>query len=80
MLMYPAVTDVTPEANYTLLLTFDNGERKRFDMKPFLNTGIFTELKDMAQFNTVHVNFDTVEWNNEADFDPEVLYQNSEHI
>jgi len=75
--MYPAVKDVKPEADYTLLLTFDNGDHRRFDMKPFLDKGIFRELKDVAQFNSVHVSFDSIEWDNEADFDPEVLYARS---
>ena len=29
-------------------------------------------------FNTVHVSFDTIEWNNEADLDPEILYKESQ--
>ena len=49
-------------------------------MRPYLETGIFKELKDEVQFNTVHLSFDTVEWNNEADLDPEDLYKYSESI
>ena len=75
--MYPAVKEVLPGNDYTLLLTFDNGDKRKFDMKPFLDKGIFKELKDISKFNTVHICFDTIEWENEADFDPEVLYTNS---
>ena len=78
--MYPAVKNVIPEKNYTLLLTFDNGEKKRFDMKPYLNRGIFKELNDISKFNAVRVSFDSIEWENEADIDPEVLFTNSEKI
>jgi len=63
--------------NYSLLLTFKTGEEKVFDMKPHLNGGIFEELKDKNLFEKVRVSFDTIEWENGADFDPEVLYQNS---
>jgi hypothetical protein len=49
-------------------------------MKPHLNKGIFRELKDVSLFNTVRVSFDTVEWDNEADFDPEVLYSGSKKV
>ena len=42
--MYFAVKEVKPENNYFLLLTFETGEQKRFDMKPYLNIGIFKEL------------------------------------
>jgi hypothetical protein len=75
--MYPAVKEVKPETNYTLLLTFDNGERKRFDMKPYMHLSVFKELNDVSKFNTVRVSFDTIEWENEADIDPEALFEDS---
>jgi Protein of unknown function (DUF2442) len=75
--MYFGVTHVTPLSNYILHLKFTNGEEKVFDMKPYLETGIFKELKDETVFKTVKVNFDTVEWANEADIDPETLYHDS---
>lgn len=75
--MYFAVKEVKPLENYYLLLTFETGEEKYFDMKPYLNIGIFKELKKLSMFNTVHKSFDTIEWENEADFDPEVLYEQS---
>lgn len=75
--MYLAVKDVKPKNNYLLLLTFENGEIRQFDMKPYLNLGIFKELKDIRMFKTVRASFDSIEWENEADFDPEILYQKS---
>ena len=78
--MYLAVTSVRPIDNYNLILTFDNGEKRKFDMKPYLNTGIFQELKDISKFNTVKISFDTIEWDNDADLDPEILYKYSEKI
>ena len=75
--MYLAVKNVQPKDNYLLLLTFENGERRQFDMKPYLNVGIFSELKDVNLFKTVRKNFDTVEWDNKADLDPEILYRDS---
>ncbi len=75
--MYFAVTAVTPLENYRLALKFKNGEEKVFDMKPYLETGIFKELKDEAVFKTVKVSFDTVEWDNQADIDPETLFSDS---
>jgi hypothetical protein len=72
-----SIKEVNPLDNYLLLLTFENGEKRQFDMKPYLDLGIFKELKDLRLFRTVRTNFDSIEWDNEADFDPEVLYQNS---
>jgi hypothetical protein len=59
--MYFAITEVTPLENFLLRLKFKNGEKKVFDMKLYLETGIFKELKDEAIFKTAKVSFDTVE-------------------
>ena len=78
--MYPAVKEVEPKSDYSLILKFSNGDIRRFDMKPYLEMGVFRELKDMEIFNTVRVSFDSIEWDNEADFDPEVLFNYSSKI
>jgi hypothetical protein len=78
--MYLAIRNVKPQDNYLLLLTFENGEKRQFDMKPYLEVGIFKELKDLNLFKTVKTSFDSIEWANEADFDPEILYQKSHRI
>jgi len=75
--MYSSVKNVLPQDNYLLLLTFENGEIRQFDMKPYLNTGIFSELKEVTLFKTVRKSFDTIEWENQADLDPEILYKES---
>lgn len=75
--MYPAVKSVKPLADYELELLFDNGEKRIFDVKPYLELGVFRELKDLNRFQKVRVCFDTIEWENEVDFDPEILYQES---
>jgi hypothetical protein len=75
--MYLSVIDVKPEEDYLLHLTFENGEKRLFDLKPLLDTGVFKELKDIAIFTKVHISFDTIEWDNEIDLDPEFLYQES---
>lgn len=75
--MYLAIRNVEPIENYLLVLTFENGEKREFDMKPYLDKGIFKELKDFNLFKTVKISFDSIEWDNEADFDPEVLYSQS---
>jgi hypothetical protein len=78
--MYFAVKEVKPQDNYILILTFENGERRQFDMKPYLDLGIFQELKDLRLFKTVKTSFDSIEWDNEADIDPEILYLESSKI
>ena len=75
--MYKGVIKVEPLENYQLELTFDNMEVRLFDVTPYLETGIFEELKDLSVFRSVKVSFDSIEWNNGADLDPEDLYQKS---
>jgi hypothetical protein len=73
--MHWKVKDVKARDDYTLALTFANGERKVFDMKPYLDKGIFRELRDMRMFKTARVSFSSVAWDNEADLDPKALYE-----
>ena len=75
--MYLSVVGVKPLEDYRLCLTFENGEKRVFDMKPYLEKGIFKELKDESLFRSVRISFDSIEWSNQADMDPEVLYQKS---
>jgi hypothetical protein len=75
--MYLAVKKVVPTNNYHLILTFENGEKRQFDMNPYLDKGIFAELRDISKFKSARISFDTVEWENEADIDPEILYKHS---
>ena len=75
--MHFSVRQVEARPDYFLLLTFENGEKRQFDMKPFLETGIFRELKNEEIFETVHISFNSVAWDNDADFDPEALYEGS---
>jgi len=75
--MYLAITEVKPLKNFQLLLTFENGEKRVFDMKPYLEKGVFKDLKNEDLFKTVKVSFDSIEWSNKADLDPELLYEKS---
>ena len=75
--MYLAVKDVQPLENYHLLLKFENDEEKIFDLKPYLEIGKFKELKDEKLFKSVRVSYDSIEWANQLDLDPEFLYEKS---
>jgi hypothetical protein len=75
--MYLSVIEVEPNKDNKLLLTFENGEKRIFDMKEYLEYGVFQELKDENIFNSVHIAFDSIEWVNGIDIDPEVLYKKS---
>lgn len=75
--MYLSVTKVTPLDDYKLLLLFENNEERIFDLTPYLTKGVFKELQDTALFNSVKISFDSIQWGNLADLDPEFLYEES---
>jgi hypothetical protein len=75
--MYLSIINVRPLRNYELELTFENNEVKIFDVKDYLETGIFSRLKDEKLFNQVRILFDSITWPGGIDLDPEVLYEKS---
>ena len=44
--MTPNIVDVKAQDNYEILLSFENGEIKVFDMKPYIDKGFFKQLQD----------------------------------
>ena len=72
--MNPRVKKVSPNSNYTIRLIFDNGEEGVFDVKPYLDKGIFKELRDLHLFNSVKPFMCTIQWKNGQDFCPDTLY------
>lgn len=75
--MRPKAIDVKPLKNYILEITFDNGEKKQFDVKPYLKFKPFENLKDEKNFKKVRVAGLSIEWENGADICPDELYNNS---
>ncbi len=75
--MYLAIIEVKALDDYFLLLKFENKEEKLFDVKPYLEIGKFQELKDIKLFKSVRISFDSIEWDNQLDLDPEILYLKS---
>ena len=73
--MYFSVISVKPLSDYRLLVGFENDEKKLFDCSTYLKTGKFSELKNLNIFNSVKVSFDSIEWSNGLDLDPEILYK-----
>jgi hypothetical protein len=75
--MNPRVTNVKPLDDYKVLLTFTNGEKKIYDVSPFLELRMWQELKNPVLFQTVKVVAGTIEWIHEQDICPDDLYENS---
>lgn len=67
--------DVKPD--YVLLLEFENGEKRLFDMKPYLEKRPFMPLKGSTLFAQARVDYGTVVWPGDIDIAPETLYDRS---
>lgn len=75
--MNPKVKYVEPTDNHTLIVTFENDEVREFNVKPYLDKGIFIELKDLSYFRQVKVVAGCIEWPHEQDLSFDTLYLNS---
>lgn len=71
--MYWDVRAVKPLSDYRIYVEIEDGRKGIFDMKPYLNHGVFRELKDVHYFNQVGIVFGAVTWPNEQDIAPETL-------
>ena len=77
VIMMIKVTDLKVLADYRLELSFNTGKTRVFDVGPYLDKGIFTELRDPSYFRSVRLAFGSIAWPNEQDFGPESLYVES---
>ena len=58
---------------YRIRLWFNNNVKKVVDLKSSLKGIVFEPLKDLDFFKRFSVKYNTVEWENGADFAPEYL-------
>jgi len=73
--MYPSVIKVIAKDDYQVYIEFDNNECGILNMEPYLNFGVFSQIKDPNLFAKVKVSFDTIEWENGIDLDPQFVYE-----
>jgi hypothetical protein len=78
--MYWAICEVTANRDFSLNIVLETGERRLLDMKPYLDFGVFNKIRDFERFKRVKVAFDTIEWDDGVDLDPEFIYDNSTPI
>lgn len=71
------VLAVEPQSDYTMLITFASGERKRYNAMPLLEKAIYAPLKNLAFFLKARAECGTVVWNDDVDIAPEFLYESS---
>ena len=72
--MNPRVTRVEAQDDFTLNVIFQTGERRRFDVTPYLSQGVFATLRNRSRFRAVRVVAGSVEWPGEIDLSYDRLY------
>jgi hypothetical protein len=60
-----SIASITPTDDFLLLIKFENGIEKKFDVKPLLELPVFLPLKDKAVFKIVCNKGYFIEWQNE---------------
>ena len=73
--MYPSVIKAEPKDDYRIYIEFDNHECGILNMEPYLDFGVFKRISDKNIFSKVRVSFDTIEWPNGIDLDPQFVYE-----
>lgn len=68
------VTAVQTQPDYHLKVCFSTGDIRIFDVKPYLDRGVFSRLRDVGLFNQAYVAYDTVCWPGNLDIAPETLF------
>ena len=68
---------VRPQPDFHLDLEFQNGEHRRFDMRPLLSVKPWNRVATLALFERARVDYGTVVWPGEIDIAPETLYDDS---
>jgi len=78
--MNPHVKSVRALDDYQLEVSFDNGECRVFDVKPFLSRGIFVRLRDRSLFQAARAVAGSVEWPGGRDLSYDTLYLGGQPI
>lgn len=71
--MFWDVKTVKPLPDYRLYVEIIDGRQGLFDLKPYLDRGVFRELKDVNYLNQVGILFGAVTWPHDQDIAPETL-------
>ncbi len=71
------VINVQPKPDFSMIIEFENGEQRYFDMKPYINEKPWFVLTEGNMFLKAFILNGTVAWPGNIDIDPETLYEYS---
>jgi hypothetical protein len=72
--MFLEVTQANYINDFKIALKFNDGTETTVDLENELDGTVFNPLKDKGKFKNFSIVFNTIEWENGADFAPEYLY------
>ena len=67
------VISAEPIEKHRIRIQLSNGKRGIFDVSPYLDKGVFQELKEAQYFRSVKVAYGGVMWPHEQDFSAETI-------
>jgi len=73
------VISVEPMENCKLRITLSDNRKGVFDVSPYLDRGVFKELREPKKFRQVYLAYGTVVWPNEQDIAPETIEMELQH-
>lgn len=74
------VVSVIPQPDFQLIITFNNGDCRCFDMRPYLHYPVFQRLRHPSYFALARVDYGTVTWPGDIDIAPETLFACSKPV
>jgi hypothetical protein len=78
--MYWDVKTVKPLPDFRIYVEIEDGRKGVFNLQPYLERGVFRELKDVHYFNQVGILFGAVTWPHEQDIAPETLIEEMQPV
>ena len=75
-MLCPKIKSVEPLENYKIKLNYETGEKKIFNVLPYMSGQWYEELYNNDYFKSVHLvsNGQGIEWENGQDIAPHELY------
>jgi hypothetical protein len=73
--VYWDVKIVRPLPDYRIYVEIEDGRKGVFDVKPYLDRGVFRALQDVHYFRRVGIVLGAVTWPDDQDIAPETLVE-----
>ncbi len=67
------IAEIIPKDNYMLYIKAEDGMTGLFDVKPYLDSEVFTLLKEKGEFERIHNGKYFIEWDCGADLSVDTI-------